>query len=101
MSRFFKKIKELHSRMLVMLVLLSFIGMAGYSVLLHNHDFNFSHAHDDCVSCQWNQTAKVDKTDSPAITQTALAYVVEYRAWQLELKTVHSGVYSRGHPIYS
>ncbi len=101
MSHPFKKIKELFSRLLVMLVLLSFGGMAGYSVLLHNHDFDFNHAHDDCVSCQWTQTHKVDKTDGPEITQTALAYAVEYRARHLELQTVDPRFYSRGPPTYS
>ena len=64
------KVKELAGRMIVLLLLLSFGGMAGYSVLLHNHDLDSDHAHNDCASCQWAQAYKTDKTDRLKITQT-------------------------------
>lgn len=100
MGRVLQRIKELSCRMLVMLVLLSFGGMAGYSVLLHNHDLDFDHTHNDCASCQWTQTHKTDKTHSPEITQIPSTHAIEYRTQPLEPQTVHSGFYSRDPPTF-
>jgi len=96
-----RRVNSLYGRMLVLLVLLSFGGMAGYSVFLHNHDLDFNHAHDDCASCQWIQAHEIDKTDSPEIIQTPLAHAIKYRTQQLEPQTVPSGFYSRGPPTFS
>jgi len=96
----YRKINGLYGRMLVMLILLSFGGMTGYSVLLHNHDLDFDHTHDDCASCQWTQAHKTDKTHSLEITKIPSAHAVKYRARQLEPKSVHSNFYSRGPPTF-
>mgnify|MGYP002634295689 FL=1 len=87
--------------MLVLLVLLSFVGMTGYSVLLHNHDLDFEHMHDDCASCQWTQAHKTDKTDSPEITQIPSVHTIKYRTQRLDPQTSYSGFYNRGPPTVS
>ena len=86
--------------MLVLLVLLSFGGMAGFSVLLHNHDLDFDHTHDDCPSCQWTQAHKTDKPHSPEVTKSPLIHAIKYRTQQSEPQTIHSGIYSRGPPTF-
>ena len=96
-----QKLKVFYGRMIVLLLLLSFGGMAGYSVLLHNHDLDSDHAHNDCTSCQWTQAHKTDKTDHLEITQTPTIHAVKYRTQQLETQTVHSGFYNRGPPTFS
>ena len=54
------KTQILFSRFLVFFVLLCFVGMTGYSGLLHNHDHNFSESYDDCSSCNWTKSHKAN-----------------------------------------
>ena len=96
-----RRINRLCGRLLVLLVLMSFGGLAGYSVLLHNHDLDFAHTHDDCASCQWTQAQKTDITHSPEITKTLSARATKYQTQQLEPQTVHYGFYNRGPPTFS
>ena len=42
------KTQIFYSRFLVVLVLLCFVGMTGYSELLHDHEHDFSESHDNC-----------------------------------------------------
>lgn len=95
-----RRVNRLVGRLLVLLVLMSFGVLTGYSVLLHNHDLNFDHAKDDCASCQWTQSHKTDKTHSPEITKTFSTHAIKYRAHQVKPQTVHSSFYSRGPPAF-
>ena len=96
------RIKGLLGRVMVVLVLLSFSGMAGYSTLLHNHDLDFGHSHDDCASCQWTQSHKTNNDTSTAETPEAPSIQAEEsHASRLNSQTVHSGFYSRGPPTLS
>ena len=46
------------SRFLVMFLLLCFVGMTGYSELLHNHEHDVSESHYDCSPCNWTKLHK-------------------------------------------
>jgi|TARA_Y100000310_G_scaffold27089_1_gene25781 hypothetical protein len=56
------KTQILFNRFMGVLVLLCFVGMTGYSELLHDHDLDFSASHDDCSPCNWTQSHKVNTT---------------------------------------
>ena len=70
MSNIYHNIKGLAGHILVILVLLSFGGMTGYSVLLHDHDLDFEHVHEDCVPCQWSQANESDTVYTTEISQS-------------------------------
>lgn len=50
-------------RMLLVLVVLSFGSMVGYSDLLHSHDADFQETHEDCKPCKWNQSNSTVETE--------------------------------------
>ena len=52
------KTQTFFSRFLVVFVLLCFVGMTGYSDLLHDHDVDFSESHEDCSPCNWTKLHK-------------------------------------------
>ena len=96
-----RKLKGLCGRMLILLVLLSFGGMTGYSALLHNHDFDLGSTHDDCAACQWVQAHQIDNSHTAETAETPSTHAIEYRAYRLEFKSVHFGFDSRGPPVFS
>jgi nitrate/TMAO reductase-like tetraheme cytochrome c subunit len=51
----------------VLLLLLSFGVMTGFSTVLHAHELDLSSTHDDCFSCHWTQSNQSDKTNASAI----------------------------------
>jgi len=93
------KTQILFSRFLVILVLLCFVGMTGYSELLHDHDF--SESHDDCSPCNWTETHKVDKN-----TKTYIAHAFSFSNTFFQLpflksEDLLSDFYIRGPPLVS
>ncbi len=48
----------------VLLLLLSFGVLTGFSTVLHAHELDLSSAHDDCAPCHWSQSNQADETDS-------------------------------------
>jgi hypothetical protein len=64
----------------VLLLLLSFGVMTGFSTVLHAHELDLSSDHDDCFSCHWAQSKHTDKPDSPEVETPSL-----YQPFQLIL----------------
>ena len=61
------KIQIFFRRFLVVLVLLCFVGMTGYSELLHDHDHDFSKSHNGCSPCNWTNHTKLTKMKKPIL----------------------------------
>jgi len=57
-------------RTLLAVLLVCFGMLAGFSPLLHNHDFDLSDGHQDCAACQWAQ--------SPTSLETAPSSLLFY-----------------------
>ena len=89
------------SRFMGVLVLLCFVGMAGYSELLHDHNLDFSASHDDCSPCNWTKSHKVDNNEK---IYTAHAFSFSETFSQLSFlksKDLASSFYIRGPPLVS
>ncbi len=48
----------------VLLLLVSFGIMTGFSTVLHAHELDYSSAHDDCFSCHWSQSNHTSEPDT-------------------------------------
>ncbi len=59
-----KKYKSYLPRLGVLLLLFSFGVLTGFSTVLHAHELDFSEVHDDCFSCHWSQSNKIDESDT-------------------------------------
>ena len=87
------------SHFLVVFVLLCFVGMTGYSELLHDHDYDFSESHDDCTPCNWTKSHKVNTTNKIDIRNV---FSFSYTPFQLSLlksKDILPGIHIRGSPF--
>ena len=93
------KIQIFFRRFLVVLVLLCFIGMTGYSELLHDHDF--SESHDDCSPCNWTKLHKVDKNEKTYIAHVFSFSDISFQRPLLKSENLLSGFYTRGPPVVS
>ena len=93
------KIQIFFRRFLVVLVLLCFIGMTGYSELLHDHDF--SESHDDCSPCNWTKLHKVDKNEKTYIAHVFSFSDISFQRPLLKSENLLSGFYNRGPPFVS
>lgn len=88
-------------RLGVLLLILSFGVMTGFSTVLHAHELDFSAAHDDCAPCHWSQSHQTDESESPGVETPSL-----YRSFQLILaesieKHFISKLSNRGPPALS
>ena len=50
------KIKIIKNKIFLVLLILSFVTLAGFESVLHNHDFDHEEVHDDCAPCLWKQS---------------------------------------------
>ena len=73
-----KKFKPCLSKLGVLLLLVSFGVLTGFSPILHAHELDFSSAHNDCFSCHWSQSNQTDESDTPGIETPSL-----FRSFQL------------------
>ena len=87
------------SRFLVVFVLLCFVGMTGYSELLHDHDF--SESHDGCSPCNWTKSHKVDKNKKTYIAHVFSFSDISFHRPLLKSEDLLSGFYNRGPPFVS
>ena len=95
------KTQILFSRFFVMLVLLCFVGMTGYSELLHDHDHDFSESHDDCSPCNWTKSHKVDNNKKTYIADDFSFSDTFFQLSFLKSEDLLSGFYIRGPPFVS
>ena len=93
------KIQIFFRRFLVVLVLLCFVGMTGYSELLHDHDFNESH--DNCSPCNWTKSHKVDKNEKTYIAHVFSFRDISFQRPLLKSENLLSGFNNRGPPLVS
>ena len=89
------------SHFLVVFVLLCFVGMTGYSELLHDHEHDFSESRDDCSPCNWTKSHKVDNNE-----KTYIAHAFSFSDTFFQLSFLKSeGLFSdfnmRGPPLVS
>ena len=89
------------SHFLVVLVLLCFVGMTGYSELLHDHDYDFSESHDDCSPCNWTKSHKVDNNKRTYIAHAVSFSDTFFQLSFLKSEDLLSGLYNRGPPLVS
>lgn len=89
------------NRFLIVLVLLCFVGMTGYSELLHDHDYDFSESHDDCSPCNWTQSHKVNTTKIIDIVNVFSFRETTFQRSLLKSEDLLSGFYNRGPPFAS
>lgn len=67
-----KKFESHLPRLGVLLLLLSFGVMTGFSTVLHAHELDLGSAHDDCAPCHWSQSNQTDETDDPGVETPSL-----------------------------
>ena len=89
------------SHFLVVFVLLCFVGMTGYSELLHDHDLDFSASHDDCSPCNWTQSHKVNTTKKIDLKNVFSFRETTFQRPLLKSEDVLPGFHNRGPPVYS
>jgi hypothetical protein len=76
---FLAKYLKLHLPKLgILLLLLSFGVLAGFSTVLHAHELDFSSTHDDCAPCHWSQSHQTGETDTTGIEAPTV-----FRSFQL------------------
>jgi hypothetical protein len=95
------KIQIFFSRFLVLFVLLCFVGMTGYSGLLHNHDHDFSESHDSCSPCNWTKSHKVNSTKQINIANFFSFSKTTFQLSLLKPKDTLTGFHNRGPPFNS
>ena len=95
------KIQIFFRRFLVVLALLCFVGMTGYSELLHDHDYDFSESHDDCAPCNWTKLHKVDKNEKTYIAHVFSFRDISFQRPLLKSENLLSGFNNRGPPLVS
>ena len=89
------------SHFLVVFVLLCFVGMTGYSELLHDHDHDFSESHDDCFPCNWTKSHKVDNNEKTYIAHAFSFSDTFFQLSFLKSEGLLSDFYIRGPPLVS
>ena len=86
---------------LVVITLLCFVGMTGYSELLHDHDHDFSESHDDCSPCNWTKSHKIDTTKKVNIVNFFSFSETTFQRPLLKSENLLSGFNNRGPPLVS
>ena len=89
------------SHFLVVFVLLCFVGMTGYSELLHDHDHDFSESHDGCSPCNWTKSHKVNTTKKIYIANVFSFSETTFQLSFLKPEDVLPGFHNRGPPFVS
>ena len=86
---------------LVVITLLCFVGMTGYSELLHDHDLDFSESNDDCPPCNWTKSHKVDNNEKTYIAHAFSFSDTFFQLSFLKSEDLLSDFYIRGPPLVS
>ena len=95
------KTQIFHSRFLIVLLLLCFVGMTGYSDLLHDHNHDFSESHDDCSPCNWSKSHKVNTTKTNNIVNVSSFTETTSQLSLIKSENVLPVFYNRGPPFNS
>ena len=95
------KTQIFHSRFLIVLLLLCFVGMTGYSDLLHDHDHDFSESHDGCSPCNWTKSHKINTTKIHNIANVSSFSETTFQLSLLKSDDILPGFHNRGPPFNS
>ena len=95
------KTQTFFSRFLVVFVLLCFVGMTGYSDLLHDHDVDFSESHEDCSPCNWTKLHKASASKKVYIANVFSFSETTFQLSLLKSKYFLPDFHNRGPPFVS
>jgi hypothetical protein len=96
-----KNIKRHLPKLGVLLLLLSFGVMTGFSTVLHAHELDLSSAHDDCFSCHWSQSNHSDESDTPWIEAPSIFQSFQLISAEGIDKQLIGKLFNRGPPALS
>jgi hypothetical protein len=101
MTNLAKQFKPYLPKLGVLILLLSFGVLTGFSTVLHAHELDFSSVHDDCAPCHWSQSNPADESDD-----SELAIPSRFQSFQLVPsesigKPCINKPYNRGPPAFS
>ncbi len=86
-------------KLLAAILFLCFGMLAGFSPLLHNHDFDLSDTHQDCVSCQWSNSSTSLETDASGLLFYHFSEVLDPTRSQLSHQHAFFLISNRGPPF--
>ncbi len=96
-----KKLKSCLPKLGVLLLLLSFGVLTGFSSLLHAHELDFSSVHDDCAPCHWSQSSQTDETTAIAVTATPPSPFLIFSPAESIGPQFKKNILNRGPPLFS
>ena len=89
------------SQLMPALLLVSFGVLSGFAPVLHNHDLDFDHDHNDCGACQWSQWSSMLNADAAQGTLSPLLKILRLIHVSEVLPKFLSSVSSRSPPLVS
>ncbi len=101
MDLILKQLKRFLPKLGIVLVLLSFGVMTGLSPVLHAHELDLAHAHDDCAPCHWSQSNQSVNTDFQVFSATSGFQFFFYTPSQVACQQSRSSILNRGPPLLS
>jgi|GEM_PF-1781232 len=94
------KLKSLLPRLGVLLVLLSFGVMTGFSPVLHAHELDFNASHDDCAPCHWSQSSQSVETATIALTAVPTLQFPIFSPTEPNGQQFEKNILNRGPPLF-
>jgi hypothetical protein len=88
----------LRQKLFATALFLCFGVLVGFSPLLHNHDVDLSHAHQDCGACQWSNSPTDIATNTSEPSAPPLSQLVPLALYQLPLQNPLFLIANRGPP---
>ena len=85
----------------ILLLLLSFGIMTGFSTVLHAHELDFSSTHDDCAPCHWSQSKEFDETNASGVDKPSLFKSFQLIPTKGINKLFINKLFNRGPPLFS
>jgi len=96
-----KQLRRFLPRLGVVLVLLSFGIMTGFSPVLHAHELDLTHVHDNCAPCHWSQSNLSVDTDCQVFSAASQFQFYFYTPEQFVDQQSRNRVLNRGPPLLS
>lgn len=90
----------LRQKLFATVLFLCFGVLAGFSPLLHNHDFDLSEAHQDCTGCQWSQSLTSLTTPALEPSVSSLSSPLRLTYFQLSSQKALFSLANRGPPFF-
>ncbi len=90
-----------HRLSLVGLVLISFSIMAGFSIFLHNHEFDLHSTDEDCAPCQWTQISVDVDSELPSLDFVPVTLSNKAEVATLHFKSFKYSYFGLSPPAFS